>query len=66
MPRVAAKASVSPAYSGYVAYADGRVWLRPAVWDLERACALAAPYVRREQVEAYLPSGESPKACELS
>ena len=50
----------------YLAYTDGDVWIRPAVWDVERACALAVPYVTREQVEAYLPSGQSPSACELT
>jgi WD40 repeat protein len=41
---------------------DGTVLLWRPVWDADEACALAAPYVTRAQVQSYMPSGMEP-AC---
>ncbi|MGV9866301.1 WD40 repeat domain-containing protein [Rhodococcus koreensis] len=39
------------------ASADHTVRLWDSVWDVDETCELAAPYVTRAQIEAYLPSG---------
>ncbi|MDT2006706.1 hypothetical protein FXW78_22675 [Rhodococcus opacus] len=40
---------------------DGTVRLWDSVWAANEACALAAPYVTRDQVQEYMPSGFEPK-----
>src|SRR5262249_44813108 len=45
----------------FTAGKDGvvRVWDR--LWNAGEACRLAAPYLSRSQVKAYMPSGYEPK-----
>jgi WD40 repeat protein len=44
---------------------DQTIRLWQPVWDVAEACRLAAPYVTERQVQAFLPDGESPTACQL-
>jgi WD40 repeat protein/class 3 adenylate cyclase/tRNA A37 threonylcarbamoyladenosine biosynthesis protein TsaE len=44
---------------------DQTLCLWQPVWDVAEACRLAAPYVTERQVQAFLPDGESPTACQL-
>ena len=44
---------------------DGTVTLWAPLWDAQKACDLAKPYVVRGQLEPYVPDGWRP-ACDLS
>ena len=45
--------------------AGGTVRLWDRLWDVDVVCEMAAPYVTTAQVEAYLPPGQEPVACDL-
>jgi WD40 repeat protein len=42
---------------------EGTVRLSDSVWEPDRGCELAAPYVRSAQIERYLPDGIEVRAC---